>query len=541
MSLNVIELGLVFVEGLALIASPCILPVLPIVLSAAVDTGKLRPYGIIIGFILSFSLFALSSATLIKWFSLDLTIVKNVSLAILFLLGCFMLSTTLSAWFSRVTSPLSNKAQLLGAVPQKGFVSGIIIGSLIGIVWTPCAGPILAAALIQIIRQQNDVNSLLMILAFSVGVAIPMLIITLTGKTLLMRWDWLIKHVETVRKVLGLFIILSVIYIAMGMTLPHFQATKEVNPLHDQKTLINPLPISYQAPEFSDIQAWINSSPLTMKQLIGKVVLIDFWTYSCINCIRTLPYVKGWDQKYRQYGLVVVGVHSPEFIFEKDINNVEDAVKRFDITYPVALDNQLRTWQNFQNHFWPAHYLIDRNGRVVYTHFGEGEDEITEHNIRVLLNLGKEEKNTSEGTQHYLSDQTSETYLGYIRQENFVNKDSITKNQSAYYHFPERLRLHQWSLEGEWRFESEKIVSTGTNVAIRLHFKAKQVYLVMGNQTQKPITIRILLDGKSVNEIEVRGHQLYEILNLPAVKQGLLEIQCQVSGLEVYAFTFGNL
>ncbi|MGE3318222.1 MAG: cytochrome c biogenesis protein DipZ [Candidatus Berkiella sp.] len=539
MQLSFVEISLAFLEGLALIASPCILPILPLVLSAAVDVGKLRPYGIILGFILSFTFFALGSAALIKVTGIDLNLIKQFSLVILFLLGIMLISNRLSEWFSRITSGLANKSLALTSSSQKGFFSGLLIGSLIGLVWTPCAGPILAAALVQIIRQESHLGSALMVLAFSLGAAIPMLLITLTGRAVLTSWGGLVKYTSIVRKVLGVLILVSVIYIATGMDLGRFIPQKDSGITKvESQTLIHPLSFTYQAPEFEGIEAWLNSPPLTMKQLKGKVVLIDFWTYSCINCIRTLPYIIAWDKKYRDKGLVIIGVHSPEFEFEKDISNVEGAITRFGITYPVAIDNQLSTWQAFSNRYWPAHYLIDKNGNIVYTHFGEGAYEITEHNIQALLGVDKEPTN-AERDARYLYDQSPETYLGYERQEHFAS-GSIVKDASRSYDFPATLALHHWALQGDWKLENERIVSQGANTALRYHFKAKQVFLVMGNRTSKPISITVLLEGQPQKEIEIKEHQLYELVNLPKAQAGILEIRISAPGLEAYAFTFGN-
>lgn len=539
MQLNVVELGLAFLEGVALIASPCILPILPLVLSAAVDVGKLRPYGIILGFVFSFSLFALGSAAIIKVTGIDLNLIKQLSLVVLSALGVLLISNRLSEWFSGVTAGLANKGLKLSTSSKKGFFSGLLIGSLIGLVWTPCAGPILAAALVQIIRQESHLSSALMVLAFSLGAAIPMLIITLTGRAVLTSWSGLIKYTPIVRKVLGVFILISVIYIATGMDLGRFLPQKQVDTVKNEAhTLIHPLSFTYQAPEFEGIDAWLNSPPLTMKQLKGKVVLIDFWTYSCINCIRTLPYIIAWDKKYRDKGLVIVGVHSPEFEFEKDINNINAAIKRFGIAYPVAVDSQLNTWQAFSNRYWPAHYLIDRNGNIVYTHFGEGAYEVTEQNIQTLLGTVNQSVKP-ELDARYLHGQTPETYLGYERQENFASV-GLTKDASQVYNFPATLALHHWALKGDWKVENEKIVTQNANCALRLHFKSKQVFLVMGTRTSKPITVSILLDEKSQKNITIDAHKLYEIINLPQAQEGILEVRTNSSGLEAYAFTFGN-
>jgi thiol-disulfide isomerase/thioredoxin len=214
-------------------------------------------------------------------------------------------------------------------------------------------------------------------------------------------------------------------------------------------SLRNALERPYAAPEFSGIETWINAEPLTLSALRGKVVLVDFWTYSCINCIRTLPYITRWDKEYRKHGLVIVGVHAPEFDFEKDRANVENAIATHAIRYPVALDNGFTTWRNYQNRYWPAHYLINTHGEVVYTHFGEGEYKAMEGNIRALLGLAPlEESASSSETGSGRGEQTPETYLGYVRAEHNANRGGLREGAAAAYRFPDALSLHSWALHG---------------------------------------------------------------------------------------------
>ncbi len=548
--MNIIEIGLAFLEGLALIASPCILPVLPLVLSTSVEGGRDRPYGIIFGFIISFSAFALGSSWIVNHLGINLDIIKKGSLIILALFGIVLLSTYLSEKLSQLTQRFANKGQQLAQSAQRGFLGGMVIGSLIGLVWTPCAGPILAAALVQIIRQESTLNSALMLLAFSLGAGLPMLIIAITGRELLNKMRFFVIHANAVRKVLGVLILLSVAYIASGQDIQAVFSKEKTPEKMDSTLLINPLPTPYTAPDFAGIEAWINSKPLKMEELKGKVVLIDFWTYSCINCIRTLPYITGWDEKYRSKGLVIVGVHSPEFEFEKKLDNVKAAVAKFNIHYPVALDNTLSTWQNFHNLYWPAHYLIDKNGRVVYTHFGEGDYNVTEQNIRNLLAVKDDNPPSAEMPSWSLSRQTPETYLGYLRQENFGNNESLDKDNKHHYAYPASLSRDQWGLEGDWKVEGEKIVSQSDKASLRLYFNAKKVFLVMGTKDNNPIKLTLLLNGKPIGistgidapngQVEVNQHRLYELVNQSTAENGLLEIQVNQPGLEAYAFTFGN-
>jgi hypothetical protein len=542
-----IEICLSFLEGLALVVSPCILPVLPLVLATSVEGGCKRPFGVIFGFVVAFTLFALLSRKLVMAFHINLDSIKYASLILLAMFGLILLSEKLSGWFSCLTQRFANAGNNLTVNTKEGFGGGILIGMLIGLVWTPCAGPILAAILVQVIRQESDLQALFLIAAFAFGAGVPMLIIALAGRNIISRLGFFAKHSEEVRKTFGVIILVSVVIIASGFDFARSKNnSSSVAP--NTKSIINELKTPYAAPEFAGIGSWLNSEPLNLANLKGKVVLVDFWTYSCINCVRTFPYITQWDKKYRDKGLVIIGIHSPEFEFEKNESNVKAALIKHGINYPVALDNKLDTWVNFKNQFWPAHYLIDREGRVVYTHFGEGDYDITENNIRTLLGLNKVVSAIAE-RQVVTRGQTTETYLGSARAANFNSQESLTGG-AHFFTMPDSLPLNKWALSGKWNIEKERITAEESPAKLSLHFTSGKVFVVLGTKDGSPVEAKVILNGNAPGanagkdapdgKLTVHSHALYEIINQNSVKEGVVEITTQAAGLEVYAFTFGN-
>lgn len=547
---DLLNLSLGFIEGFALIISPCVLPILPLVLAGSLSGSKKRPLGIMAGFVIIFALFTLFSRQLVAYSGIDLNLLREFSFALLFVLGLIMVSPKLSEQFTRLTQRLANLGSRFSVInnPESGFMGGFCFGGLVALIWTPCAGPILAAVIVQTVLQQTTIMSSFVVLSFALGVALPMLLIILFGRQVLTRVTFLKEHSQLLRKTLGIIIIASVLYMILsGSGLSTLAPSKESKSAGQQ--LEKGLEIPTAAPELMGLNLWINSPPLTLSELRGKVVLIDFWTYSCINCIRTLPYLNAWYNKYHSQGLVIIGVHTPEFDFEKDPTNVKRAVAEEGIQYPVALDNQFATWQSFANRYWPAHYLINQEGKVVYVHYGEGDYEVTENNIRFLLGLAKANTETRavEASSYTL---TPETYLGTARAKNFASPEAPQTGKTAAYTFPQTLALNAWALSGSWQLEPDRVVSVSPDAAVIIHFQARQLYVVMGSQSNLPLTVEIKLNGQPLqsgaaktitqSRLSIQGTTLYQILDLAQFSEGKLEIHPLTPGLEIYTFTFGS-
>lgn len=571
MDINLLNLLLAFLEGLGLIISPCILPILPIMLSGSIEGGKKRPIGIIVGFVSIFALFTLFSHLLVTALGINLNVLRNIAFIFIALFGVVLMSSYLTERFSVLTQNIANFGNQLTTRHKnsEGFFSGIVLGGLVSLIWAPCAGPILAAVLIQITIQKTVFASFITLIFFALGSVLPMILIALLGKKLFSTMQFFKKYADNLRKLLGAVITLSALSLAYisyanpGLLAFSFSPNVPINmqkeaikqsagQLNTNSKLMNALIIPYAAPSLGNNHVWINSQPLNWSQLKGKVVLIDFWTYSCINCIRTLPYLINWDKKYRDKGLVIIGIHTPEFEFEKSVNNVREAVKRLNIQYPVVLDSAYDIWQNFHNQYWPAHYLINKDGKVVYEHFGEGEYETTEHNIQVLLNANhmpvtKPIEEEKEAVAIYY--QTPETYFGYARSERFANENASAHDKTANYSFPKTLSTDQWALNGLWIVNAKYITPKSLNAAIKLYFSGQHVYLVAGSENKKPVKVIVLLNNKIVTHnagsdvhkstLMINKQRLYNVLDFTKPTKGELTLVIQSPEVDLYTFTFG--
>ncbi len=533
-----------FLEGFVLILSPCILPVLPIVLATSLTGSKRRPLGITFGFVLCFTGVAFFSRHLVQILPIDFALVRWVAYGLLGGLGVIMMSPRLSHYWERGLSALQNSTRQLSMTRQDGFGSGLVLGALISLVWVPCAGPILAAVIVQTIAQTATWVSCLSLLAFAIGAALPMFWIAIYGKVLLNRFVWFKTKLPLIRQGLGLVLVLTVLGVVCSPYMSQRTialSTKTANALQDG--VLQP----YSAPEIAGIHTWINAPEQSLSQLRGNVVLLDFWTYSCINCLRTIPHLNALYAQYHDKGLQIIGIHSPEFEFEKDPKQVSAAVKRYAIRYPIALDNAFVTWLAFHNHYWPAQYLLDQHGNVVYVHFGEGAEDILVNNIQYLLHVDQKATRLSSKKQRAIIHAiTPETYLGFARSTPGLRPQAYAPNQTKTYTYPHLLAKNAWVLQGQWHVLSDHILSRAPGAAVQIHFSARSVYLVMGSETRSPLSVllrfRHTRSGPLVwqKSLRVQDHRLYRSVELTQIQDGYLEIQAQSPGLALYTITFGG-
>ena len=545
----IILLIFAFFAGFITILSPCILSIAPILLAASAEESRYKPLGIIAGLIISFSFFTLSLTAIVQATGISPDIFRSIALGMIIFFGLTMIIPFFENTFALFTAYIARIGSSLQehAIPIKTeLISGLLIGIALGLLWTPCAGPILATITTIAATEGVTLTSILIILAYSIGAAIPMLLLCFGGAKIINSTTALAPYAHTIRQIFGIIIITSALAIIfhadtfiqekVAHLFPSIDIEKSSR-LQKELSMLKKTPsqnTNNQAPELVGIADWLNSQPLTLAQLKGKVVLLDFWTYTCINCIRTLPHVVEWYKSYKDKGLEIIGIHTPEFAFEKNKTHVEDAIKRFNITYPVALDNDYKTWQAYDNHYWPAHYLIDQNGMIVKTHFGEGNYVEMENAIRALLSLPPLPASDESVAQQQL---TQETYLGFERGDHYQPTLPIQKNVPALYQSIEPLGDDQVGLTGTWTITADHIHSETNNSEITLNFIANHVYIVM--QSDKPQQVSILLDGKKEGTILVHEPRAYEVIDLKEnYGRHTLTLQCN-KDINAYVFTFG--
>ena len=541
-----ILLAIGFVAGIVTALSPCVLPVLPIVLAGGA-TGR-RPLAIVTGIIVSFTVFTLFAAWLLDALGLPQDVLRNLAIALLLLVAISLLVPKVGELLARPLQALTRR----GSGDLGG---GFLLGASLGLVFVPCAGPVLAAVTVIAAKRDVGLDGVLLTLSYAAGAALPMLAIAFLGQRAAKS---LRARAETVRRVSGVLVGLAALAIAFGVdqelqtAVPGYTESLQERfersdaAQRELKELTGARPPQAAgggegvlqdygpAPEFQGLSSWLNSPPLTLAGLRGRVVLIDFWTYSCINCLRTLPYIREWDDRYRKAGLTIVGVHTPEFAFEHVRGNVRENVAELGLRYPVALDNDYGTWNAWHNQYWPAKYLIDKNGHVRYYHFGEGEYEQTEAAIRRLLAEAGAKLAAPSGLPEEPSVGlvTPESYLGYERLARY-NGVPVLHDAERSYSFPPKLEANELAFAGRWKFEHERAVP-GRNARLRLQYRARNVFLVLTGSG----TARVLVDGKPERTVEVSGDRLYTLVERPESGDHLLELRFG-PGVAAYAFTFG--
>ncbi len=597
----VLLIAFAFIAGAATAVSPCVLPVLPVALAAGATGGRRRPLGVVTGLALSFTFATVALVYLISALGLPDELLRILAIVALIAFGVALmipaLGDQLEARLSRL-GPSLGRGSLAGmetgsdegagrsaeerSRKREGFWSGMLVGGGLGFVYAPCAGPILAGVITVSASQSFTAGRLAVALAYGIGSAAVLYALMLGGRRATGR---LARRSGRFQMSMGAIMVIVALLMlgnydtrfetSIASSLPSFliDPTKGLQTSHAAAAQLTALrghkarqagglkeadaglklPVLGPAPEITGTQAWFNTpghAPLSLTGLRGHVVLVDFWTYSCINCLRTLPYLNGWYAKYASKGFQIIGVHTPEFPFEHSAANVAEAIKQNGIHYPVVQDNNYATWDAYNNEYWPAEYLIDAQGNIRLADFGEGEYATKERAIRSLLieagasGLGGATRTHAQGPSE--AEITPETYLGAEKAQRFEN-GAIEKGVHDYGSTgtppgPEDLRY-----EGTWKL-TDPYAQAVSNARLELSFTARDVFLVAGS-TAGPRTLRVLLDGHpiaaSAAGADVHGghatigfQRLYRIVELPQVEHHLLTLET-APGVSDYSFTFG--
>ena len=556
-----------FVAGGATAVSPCVLPVLPVALSAGLTGGRRRPLGVVTGLALSFTFATVALVYVVDALGLPGDVLRKVAIVVLLVFGLALVvpraGARLEAWLTRL-------APAAPASRGEGFGSGLLVGTSLGFVYAPCAGPILAGVITVSASQSFTAGRLAVALAYGAGSAVVLYALMLGGRRATRR---LSRH--TPRLQAGMGAVMVVVALAMlgnydtrletaiADDLPAFlvdpsrslessaSARERLARLRGERRA-DGLPVLATAPDFVGTQRWFNTPggrPLSLRALRGHVVLVDFWTYTCINCLRTLPYLKAWDARYRRDGLVIVGVHTPEFPFERSAGNVRRAIAQNGLRYPVVQDNRYATWGAYRNQYWPAEYFIDARGRLRYTHFGEGDYGRKERVIRSLLAEAGRAPDAGDVRVHAQQPgevSTPETYLGAARAERFVN-GPIRPGRQAFGRAATPPPDHL-AYGGRWLIGAVT-AEAGRGARLQLTFGARRVFLVLGSRGDAPRSVRVRLDGRPLRRrdagadvregrVTVRRYRLYSLVDLPGAGRHLLTLDFS-PGVRGYAFTFG--
>ncbi len=617
---------LAYLGGVLTIVSPCILPVLPFVFARAGQPFLRSTLPMMLGMAATFAGVATLAAVGGGWAVQANEYGRYVAIVLLAVFGVILLFPALSDYLTRplvsLGARLSQSADQNTRSGGSAVAASLLLGVATGLLWAPCAGPVLGLILTGAALQGANVGTTLLLLAYALGAATSLALALLIGGKVYQAMKRSLGVGEWLRRGVGVAVLTAVVAIALGLdtgfltqaSLASTNALEQglVDKFHQQQTADNAggsmksvlmpaggggsmsmtannqmmmtgnpatmsgntmmmamkpkgaaeqLPVEGQMPPLDGAVQWLNSTPLTVEQLKGKVVLVDFWTYSCINCLRAIPYVKAWAEKYKDQGLVVIGVHSPEFAFEKNVDNVKKAISDLGITYPVAVDNNYAIWRAFDNEYWPAHYFIDAKGQVRHHHFGEGDYDQSERIIQQLLaDAGKtgvsndivDVKATgAEAASDAANVQSPETYVGYQRSENFVD-DKGTVNDAAHDYVAATPKLNEWGLTGNWTVGPEQASLNAADGSIYYRFHARDLHLVLGPGADgKPVRFKVMVDGKAPDDGHgadtdadgngtVTGQRLYQLVREAGpVGDHTFEIHFLDPGVQAFAFTFG--
>jgi cytochrome c biogenesis protein CcdA/thiol-disulfide isomerase/thioredoxin len=571
---------LAYFGGILTILSPCILPVLPFVFARADRTFMRSTLPMLVGMATTFAIVATLAAVGGGWAVRANEVGRWAALVLLAVFGIALVFPSIS---DRLTRPVVALGSRMTEREGQGdsVWSSLVLGIATGLLWAPCAGPILGIIFTAAALNGASLNTTLLLLAYALGAATSLGLALVVGGKVFARMKKSLRASERIRQVLGILVLLGVAAIALGLDTRVLSSVSSAQTARLETGLARKLgasqkmgetatrtnnmgdlvlPVESKLPPLTGLGPWFNSTALTREQLRGKVVVIDFWTYSCINCLRSIPYVKAWDERYRKDGLVVIGVHAPEFAFEREPANVERAVKDLGIRYPVALDNNYVLWRALQNNYWPAHYFVDAQGRVRYHHFGEGDYDGSERVIRQLLAEAGHapagqpmQQVTAMGAQAGAATAETgspETYIGYARADRFVSPGALLQDKPKRY-AGAPLSLNDWSLEGQWLDgrQSARSLSAGAKISFRFH--SRDLHLVLGSGTGRPIRFRVTLDGKAPARdagVDVKGdglgtvteQRLYQLVRQKgAVKDRTFTIEFLDPRVDAFSFTFG--
>jgi cytochrome c biogenesis protein CcdA/thiol-disulfide isomerase/thioredoxin len=577
-----------FVAGAATALSPCVLPVLPVALAAGATGGRRRPLGVVTGLVVSFTFATVALVYLLSALGLPDKLFRTLAIVVLAVAGVALIvpaaAARIEAWLTRIAPRAPARAvtasRRTGHLPvlaqnRDGFGSGLLLGLSLGFVYAPCAGPILAGVITVSASQNFTAGRLAVAFAYSFGSAVVLYALMLGGRRLTAP---LARRSGAFQQAMGVVLVAVAVVMATELDIRFENQIADSLPA----ILVNPskdieeasatrdrladlrgdshgtvaeaatradagkrLSVLGRAPAIQDTQRWWNTPgerPLTLSSLRGRVVLIDFWTYSCINCLRTLPALRAWDGRYRRDGLTIIGMHAPEFPFERDAGNVGRAIDRNRLRYPIAQDNDFANWSAYGNQYWPAKYLIDARGRVRYVHFGEGAYDRTERAIRTLLaEAGRDRlgRMSAARVERPRGVQTPESYLGAERAERFLN-GAIGTGTHDYRLSGDAIATlppAHLAYEGRWRISDSHATAAGPGARIHLNFSASRVFLVLGSHGG-PHAVRVAVDGRPRGVVTVRGNRLYELVRLQRAGQHRLALTL-APGTEAYAFTFG--